>query len=397
MNFAQKTYNNLMDLIKNDESFFFKDFNLQDKTYRIMNYHLASWTSFQSPSALNCRGIMYDVTDPTNVKLVSLPPEKFFNYEEGGVDHTKGKFGDKMVKMDGSLISTYTHEGEIYFKSKGSLFSSQALDAMKLVSKEEHSSFKEELKKLVDMGYTVNLEYTSPENRIVVPYQEEKLTVLSVRSHLDGQNYFATKLKKLLDQHGLHTVKSNMVVHESLHDKPLEHSKFVDDVRAEQEGEGYVVEIVIDESISYLTKIKNLKYIALHHTKDSVNSPKRLFEAVIEEGTDDLRSMFADDPYVLNKVEEMEKLVQPIFNHIIKTVEGFCEENKELSRKDYAIKAKSEHPEYMGMLMNAYLNQPIDYKTFAKKHRKDIFGIEDTPEVDMEEMPHVKKSDTPKI
>ncbi len=390
MDFSKKTYNELMELIKNDEAFFFKDFNLQDKTYRIMNYRLASWTSFTSPSALNCRGIMYDVTNEENPKLVSLPPEKFFNYEEGGVDHSKGKLGDKMVKMDGSLISTYLHDGELYFKSKGSLFSSQALDAMKLISKEENLQFKEELKKLAELGYTINLEYTSPENRIVIPYQEEKLTVLSVRSNDNGKNYFATKLKTLLDKNNFNFVKANMVNHESLHGKDIEQLKFVDMVRAEQEGEGYVVEIVMSDDHSYLTKIKNIKYIALHQTKDSVNSPKRLFEAVIEEGTDDLRSMFADDPYVLNKVEEMEKHVQPIFNHIVKSVEGFHEENKELSRKDYAIKAKSEQPEFMGLIMNAYLGQPIDYKIFAKKHMKDIFKISDEPSVDMEEMPHNK-------
>lgn len=387
MNFAQQTYKDLMELISKNEAFFFKDFTLHDKTYRIMNYRLASWSLFQEPSALNCRGIMYDVTDDTNIKLVSLPPEKFFNYEEGGVDHTKGKLGDKMVKMDGSLISTYTHNGEMFFKSKGSLFSSQALDAMKLINKDEFSQFKNELVKLVELGYTVNLEYTSPENRIVIPYQTEELTVLSVRSHENGQNYFATKLKSLLDELGMTAIKDNMVYHESLHNHQIEQLKFVDDVRAEQEGEGYVVEIVLDDNTSYLTKIKNTKYLTLHQTKDSVNSAKRLFEAVIEEASDDLRSMFADDPYVLNKVAEMENHVQPIFNHIVKTVEDFHKENKDLVRKDYAIKAQKEQPDFMALMMNAYLNKPIDFKEFAKKHRKDIFHIEDTPEVDMEEMP----------
>lgn len=160
MSFAKETYNNLMELIEKNEAFFFKDFNLHDKTYRIMNYRLASWSLFQEPGAMNCRGIMYDVTDPHNVKLVSLPPEKFFNYEEGGVDHTKGKLGDKMVKMDGSLISTYLHNGEMFFKSKASLFSSQALDAMKFLNKDENLEFKKELESLVNRGFTVNLEYT---------------------------------------------------------------------------------------------------------------------------------------------------------------------------------------------------------------------------------------------
>ncbi|NCQ52224.1 RNA ligase, T4 RnlA family [archaeon] len=393
MNFAQETYKNLVELVKSDESFTFKDFSLQEKVYRIFNYRLASWTSFMAPSALNCRGTMYDITNNEDVKLVSLPPEKFFNYEEGGVDHTVGKIGDKMVKMDGSLISTYLHDDELYFKSKGSLFSSQALDAMKLMNLEENKKFKSELKSLINLGFTVNLEYTSPENRIVIPYQSEELTVLSVRSHDTGNNYFATKLNKLLSEHGFDEIKKNMVVHESLHGQEIKHSKFVDDIRLEQEGEGYVVEIVVNEDLSYLTKIKNIKYITLHNTKDSVNSPKRLFEAVIEEATDDLRAMFADDEYVLSKVTEMEKTVQPIFNHMVKTVESFVDENKNLDRKDFAIKAKSEHSNFMGLLMNGYLGQKIDYKFFAKKHAKDMFGIGEDPVEDLEDsFPHKMKN-----
>jgi T4 RnlA family RNA ligase len=333
---------------------------------------------------------MFDVTNQENVKLVSLPPEKFFNYEEGGVDHTKGTLGDKMVKMDGSLISTYIHNDQLYLKSKGSLFSSQALDAMKFLDKDENAQLKKELEKLAKSGFTVNLEYTSPENRVVIPYQTEELTVLSARRHEDGRNFFATKLIELLDKNHMNATIAEMVHHESLHGKQIDQLKFVDDVRAEQEGEGYVVEIVLPDGSSYLSKIKNIRYIALHHTKDSVNSAKHLFEAVIEEATDDLRSMFADDQYVLNKVEEMERHVQPIFNNIIKTVEEFHAANKELVRKDYAIKAKSEQPELMSLIMNSYLGQENDYKEFAKKRRKEMFGIGEDPVVDEEDTPSTR-------
>jgi T4 RnlA family RNA ligase len=390
MTYEQKTYTNLMNLIEKNDAFFFKDFTLDDKIYRIMNYRLASWTLFQEPSSLDCRGIMFDVTDQNNVKLVSLPPEKFFNYEEGGVDHTKGKLGDKMVKMDGSLISTYIHNNQLYLKSKGSLFSSQALDAMKFLDKDENAQLKNELETLTKSGFTVNLEYTSPENRVVIPYQTEELTVLSARRHEDGKNFFATKLIELLDKLEMTATKAEMVHYVNLHNEEINQLEFVEAVRAEQEGEGYVVEIVLPDGNSYLTKIKNIRYIALHHTKDSVDSPKHLFEAVIEEATDDLRAMFADDPYVLNKVEEMERHVQPIFNNIIKTVETFVAENKDLIRKDYAIKAKAEHPELMSLMMNGYLGQENDYKEFAKKRRKEMFGIGEDPVVNEEDTPAVR-------
>ena len=392
MNFQEKLYNDLTQLIKNDEAFFAKDFFLEDRTYKIFNYRLASWTSFQSPGAMDSRGIMFDVTNTEKVVLVSSPPQKFFNYEEGGVDHTKGKFGDKMVKMDGSLISSYIHNDQLYMKSKASLFSSQALDSMKFLNKEENKDFKDELTKLAKSGFTINLEYTSPENRIVIPYQKEDLTVLSVRSNLDGQNYFASKLIKYLEKEGGYdTIIKKMVKFESLHGQEIDQIKYMEDVRKEQEGEGYVIEVVLSDTNSYLTKGKNIKYIALHQTKDSVNSPKRLFESIIEEASDDLRSMFADDPYVLSKIKEMEDHVQPIFNHIVKTVEDFHAENKNLERKDYAIKVQKEAPQFLGLLMNSYLNKPNNFKEFAKKVRKEMFGVTDAePELDDDGNPILK-------
>lgn len=400
--YNKQLFKDLMELVQRDESFFFKDFNLEDKVYRIFNYNLASWTSFQQPGAMDCRGAMFEVSDLNNPVLASLPPQKFFNYEEGGVDHSICKLGDKMIKMDGSLISTYLHKGQMFLKSKGSLFSSQANDAMTLLDKTPE--FKAELERLVNQGFTVNLEYTSPTNRIVIAYQEDALTILSARSNETGENLFATKLKNKLNTEGGFThLLSKMVTYEDLRSQEIQQIKFVDAIRQEQEGEGYVMEFIREDGSSYLGKVKNLKYIALHHTKDSVNSPKRLFEAIINEASDDLRTMFSDDAFVLKTIEDMEKHVQPIYNHIINTVQEYVEENKDLSRKDFAIKTKQEQPELMGLIMNQYLNHKIrageiphptrngvpseltenDYKEFALKHRKDIFKISDEePELD---------------
>jgi RNA ligase len=395
--YSEETYQNLLKLVENNESFYFKDFTLKDSIYRIFSYRLASWSSFMEPSALNCRGIMFDVTDKENVYLVSLPPEKFFNYEEGSVNHSVGNFGDKMHKMDGSLISTYINEGDLYLKSKASLFSEQAMAAMKYLSLPENSNFKEELKLLDESGYTINMEYTSPTNRIVVPYNIDSLTVLSIRSRETGENYFASKLENFLKTTGTsNEIINRLVKYENISKFNFNHEEFVTQVRNEKEGEGYVVEVVINEIESYLVKIKNLNYMALHHTKDSVNSPRRLFEVVINEASDDLRLLFEGDEYILNEITKMENHVQPIYNHIVKTVEDFYNDNKLLERKEYAIKAKTEQPNFLGLIMNLYIAGSVkdadkkkdkngnyiefkgnNYKEFAIKHRKDLFAISD--------------------
>ena len=406
--YNENTYKDLMNLVQKSEAFTFRDYTLDGKVFRIFDYHLASWTLFLEPGALNCRGSMFDITDPENVILKSLPPEKFFNYEEGAVPHHHGKFGDKMDKMDGSLISTYLHNDDLYLKSKGSIFSEQAHDVMRFINNKENLTFKAELLDLVKKGYTINLEYTAPHNRIVIPYQEEALTVLSMREHKTGKTFFASNFIKFLDENGDYPeIKSRMVKFKDLRNENHDHEKFVEDVRNEQEGEGYVVEIVLNDNESYLVKIKNIKYIALHHTKDSVNHPRRLFETIINGASDDLRAMFADDEYVLNAISEMESHVQPIYNHIVSTVEGFVEKNKHLDRKEFAMLAKKEEPKFFGLIMNDYLlhkvstgeikvqekdgktfgPKPNNYKEFAIKNRKEIFGIGEEPKLDDEGNP----------
>lgn len=132
-------YDDLMCLCSVDDTFYYKDIRLHSINYRIFNYRLCSYATFQSRiSALNCRGTMFNITNSKNVQLVSLPPEKFFNYEEGfgrKQFHERGRFGDKMEKMDGTLLSTFLHSKEqvLRLKSKQSLTSKQVMEAMPLL------------------------------------------------------------------------------------------------------------------------------------------------------------------------------------------------------------------------------------------------------------------------
>lgn len=134
-------YQNLISTCTADEGFYFKDTQLDSIKYRIFNYRLCSYTAFNTlPSALNCRGIMFNIIDSNDVRLVSLPPEKFFNYDEGNGSrqHELGQLGVQMDKIDGSLISTFLHidnnnQSVVRLKSKASVTSTQAVEAMGLL------------------------------------------------------------------------------------------------------------------------------------------------------------------------------------------------------------------------------------------------------------------------
>merc|ERR1711881_339391 len=95
-----------------------------------------------------------------------------------------------MRKEDGSIISTYIHAGNLDFKSKMSLGVPDGAIQVKCVTKyvnlPENAGLKSELEKITKAGYTVNMEWTSPGNMIVLPYQNDKLTILCIRNRADG-------------------------------------------------------------------------------------------------------------------------------------------------------------------------------------------------------------------
>lgn len=227
----------------------------------------------------------------------------------------------------------------------------------------------------------MNFEYTSPSNQVVVYYNDSRLRILSIRCHITGETYFGDRLMTFLRDRNLPTMIDNVVSYRRI-TTDRTHPQLVDDIRAETEGEGYVVEIIDPTNRSYLVKIKTTNYLALHHAVSNCTSAKYLFECVINEQTDDLRSLFVQRPEVLQRVEQMENKVRPIYNNILHTVETFHEENKHLSRKDFAVTITNSPylKLYMPLLMNLYTGKDNDYKRFALLHMKTIFGVSDSPD-----------------
>ena len=224
----------------------------------------------------------------------------------------------------------------------------------------------------------MNFEYTSPLNHVVIYYSESKLRVLSIRSHSDGETLFGDRLIAFLEENHFSAILENIVSFKTVPNS-ITHQRFVEDIREEIEGEGYVVEIVPPDRKSYLVKIKTEKYLLLHHTKFNCHSTRYLFQCVIYEQTDDLRSLFMTETEFLEKMKKMEEKIQPIYNQLIRSVELFYEENKHLSRKDYAIKAANAGPMkiYMSLMMNLYVGKENDYKKFSLNHMKDLFHVEE--------------------
>lgn len=374
-------YNSLMTLCDNDESFFYADQIIDSNTYRIFNYRLASYSQWLEPHATEARGITFRVDDTVEsmalpLELVSWPFEKFFNLNENPftMDVPFSRTVSITDKIDGSLISSMMVNDKLWLKSKGSLFSDQAQAANKLINDPEYLPLYNFVKEYTQYNNTVIMEYTAPDNRIVIGYEKPHLTVLAIRDNNSG-NYVPLKeivyLKENLEPY---MVKDYI-------DEIDDVESFVNSIKDMEGIEGYVIK-VYDQFI----KIKTEWYLKLHHIKDSINSQRRLFEAVVYETTDDIRASFHDDPQAIERINEMEEKVSKIYHDMVHSVETFHKDNKHLERKEYAIKGQKELSKlHFGLAMRMYLGHDIDYRETMIKHRKD-FGIKDDPDDLMEKI-----------
>ena len=356
MNYSQSLYAQLDQLVKTSTTYFFKDVQLpQGQVMRIFNYRLASWTEFQQGGALDARGTMFDITVPTNPRLVCLPPQKFFNYGEGTIDHSAATVGIIMDKRDGSLISTYTDDtGQLRLKSKGALWSDQAVAATKWLDGEPE--FKSWLTMMDASGHTVNMEWTSPLNRIVVAYATQELRVLNLRNRNTG----ATTCPKWIhgvDRQRLVDYTEQVITAPEVYERAL----------VLTEGEGYVVEMLVDNH-TYYVKCKSLHYLMLHKLKDNITNPRALYELVLNDGSDDIRELLASDEVAMSMVRLMEAHVFPIYNGICDKLEQWHAAHAHLDRKSYAIKCKAEHPTIMHLFMMKYVGNEYDVKQFMIKN-----------------------------
>jgi len=385
----QPLYSQLLKLTQDSEAFYFTDHVLDTTTYRIFLYRLASYTDFCLPGALECRGTMFEMDGEDPVRLAARPMQKFFNINECpftmGVNYSDGNIESVMLKEDGSLISTFIHtDGELYCKSKGSLSSDQAQWANAWIRKE--SMRYDQLKTVTNLGNTINLEYCAPFNRIVLNYNCESMIILNVRQISSGLYLPKSTFKDTCPY--IPTIWVNNIEDTDIEYDTLE--SLIDDTPNLENIEGFVVRL--KNGLHF--KVKTNWYLVQHRAKDSIDSPRRLFEAAITEATDDLRSLFTDNQFVLDKITEMEEKAAGIYNHIVERVERFVKTHHDLiendCRKDFAMLGQQAFlgtdKRLFGLVMMCYKRERgdgdgPDYKQFCIKNWRD-WGLKDGPEDD---------------
>ena len=314
--------------------FDYKDYNVEGTDYRIFNYNLANYKSFKEDAALECRGITFELDSNGDFsQLSSLPMQKFFNYKEN--PFTEGLENEKvaiaMFKEDGSLMSTYLKDGKVQFKSKGAFYSEQAVAANKLL--ESLPDLEASLQAYEEQGYTVNLEYTAPDNQIVLVYKKAGLTILNVRSREDGsyvpfQDISAPTqyiVELATEYHGMTMAEFSELVY------PMENI------------EGFVV---MTES-GHWVKLKTHWYCERHNAVSKFSpwgkkGRRELIFSVFDERVDDIRQLLEGNPFMLDLIEKVENFVVTYMEEVDKEINDFVEKHESISSKDFFLLAKEE-------------------------------------------------------
>lgn len=326
-------YDQLMALIvPNDFSkFFFKDFVTPFGTnIRIFSYNYASYEDWIKPGALECRGITFEMKDGEPVKILARPMEKFFNLDETpftmGLDLSTIEYG--LVKEDGSLISTFEDQGSLRVKSKGSIFSTQAFDALQVLMDYNYKDLHDRCLELAKNGFTCNFEYVSPSNRIVIAYPEKTLVLLNVRENETGEYVAHGALER-------DPVLRRYLVEGFTAEPTATAEEMIENIRGLTNTEGCV--FVMQSGLRF--KLKTYWYSNLHRVKDTLNNNEALFATVVAGGSDDIKSLF-DDEWSHTKITAFETVFFSYLNKAITVLNEYHAKNKGTDRKGYAINAQ---------------------------------------------------------
>lgn len=338
-------------LVDTHDEFYITEQSYLGATYHIFNYRLCSYNDFNDIS-MECRGSMFRVDE--SPVLVCRPMKKFFNLQE--ILNNSETFPIKTPlrifnKIDGSLISTFINSnGDVDFKSKGSLYSEHAQKARELFNQ----SFKnyDRIIELTRMGYTVNLELVSPNFQIVIPYEEETLKILNIIDNETGEYL------------------QDSIIETEITIPTGNFQEWIENVFKDTRNiEGYVVEY----ELGAFYKLKTYKYIHVHNIKSYISNKKNIAEAVLLGHIDDVYETLKNCPDETKQIQMVENEFKTIHNHIMENITNYYEKNKDLERKPFAIKAKKElnNVEFKGV-MSLFSGKSLNYlgRLILKNHFK---------------------------
>ncbi|MEP3276828.1 MAG: RNA ligase [Stappiaceae bacterium] len=289
--------------------------------YSVINYVFSIDNTFDTPMARECRGLKFDPEG----KLMARPFHKFFNLGEKRPPQEEPWHESHLVldKLDGSMVHPATVGDEMVFMTRMGV-SAQARQALSLASPELRALCRD----MMAAGFTPIFEFTSPENRVVLAYEQPELTLLAIRHMRTGAYMPHHEVASIAVTHGVAMVGSSGVVEDV--------SAFWTNARTLEGIEGYV--IAFDDG--HRLKIKTDAYALRHKALAGLEFEKNLLAWVATDAIDDVVPLLSAE--AADVVLSYQSQVIAAVSKWEAEIGGFVAENGHLPRKDFALKAKDQ-------------------------------------------------------
>ncbi len=229
-----------------------------------------------------------------------------------------------MEKRDGSMLHPMQVDGHIRWMTKMGI-TSVAEQAEEFIS--ANVKYLDFASWCIENELTPIFEWTSPNNKIVIEYPEDSLTLLAVRHTITGE-YMKTSDSVLLQKIQEFNIPV-VEVHSSFESAKalLEYTKPLRGV------EGFVVDFD-----GHKVKVKADHYVMLHKTKDMIRSERNIADIIINEQLDDVLPLL--DATDLATVRAYELHLDAAIENVLGRLEGLITLARVLHggvKKDVAI------------------------------------------------------------
>jgi len=379
MSYGKRLFTELCDVVECSDNFFMNVHEYNGHRIAMFDYSLTIPNDFGIGQALEARGSCFEIDENDNfIDIVALPFEKFFNLHEYDYDgnhdlkHTfEKRYGVEcnsmsvmalcndpdsiiMDKRDGSIITFFMLDGVLDCKSNSSLTSEYKVEAL-LLLKTSQPDLYHNIERICKKGYSVSTEYTSknPYRQIVLPYDEDLITVTGVRSHTDG-SYMP--YPQMIGEFGLPNVVEsfNKAIDLGVHD--------------EENIEGYVV---WHQPSGLHFKLKTQWYIDRHRIKSAILTPSNVWELYINGDIDDVGASVPESNKPI--FEYFMKECETLYNDIVRMGIELYEQFKHLDRKGFFANSYISDEKYKiagSLARNLYLGMTM--QDALERIKKDL-------------------------
>jgi len=327
-----------------------------------------------------CRGL---ILENGTWELVSYSLYRFFNQGETNSEDThvyeiepNFNFYNANIfeKMDGSLITIFQYKCQWRIATSGSIdnvakpsensdktFTDLVLDALPNKKLDTHTLHDKLVINYFDDQLIYIFELTSPNNRIVTPYSETTLTLITARDRCDNFDEVSYKMLQAISHEiGIPYAKDIYDVYSI---------KDIEKLHTENEAtfEGYVAvdySKFNDETRSYTrVKVKSPRYIELHRMLGRVNNNVSILMLIINNEVDEVLGYF---PHYKDEVEEIKKRYIDYkiraMNYQLEMSNLFITDKKEFAIKVNEVVPK-EYRNYIFQIFNSSVIGISEYET----------------------------------